>query len=80
MNGIDTLRHLNRAGTSGYELTVCLQYDSRTSYCWVLVRYSIEPSLDYETIERYRDETWEEIAHSVAAHLREYPNDGFIFE
>lgn len=80
MTGLDQLRKMNRPSRSGYELTVCMHYTSRTSYCWELIRYPVDPSLDIEIIEQYYGMRWEEIAHHVRKHLQANPDDGFIFE
>ncbi len=80
MSGIERLRSLNRQGSSGYELSVMMFYVSRTTYCWQLVRYPVEPSFEIEIIEQYYGMRWEEIAQFVSKRLREYPDDSFYFQ
>ncbi len=80
MTGLDQLRKMSRPSRSGYELTVCMCYTSRTSYCWELIRYPVDPSLDIEIIEQYYGMRWEEIAVYVRKHLQANPDDGFYFE
>lgn len=79
-DAITKLHDLVREGTSGYELTVCLCYHTKTCYSWDLVRYSLDLTTgpDAETIRRHDGTTWDEIASSTEQALRDYPDDAFF--